>query len=547
MSETKKHVCVIGAGPSGLIVMKELQDGQHTFKAFDANTYVGGAFVKSYDSTLMTTSSLLSAWSDHSDSKEANPTFWTAEEYIMYLHCFGIKHDLLKHIAFNTIVHSIKKCNKTGKWLVTVIDSDTNYLEYEEDSANKSKERKRIHKFDAIAVCSGTNTIPHLPPFSGQESFKGTITHSKSYFNATEFANKRVLIVGGGESASDILCEVSKIAGKCAIATRGFARIVSRTHSNGHIADLSTSRLLLSNPHVLGSWISYCNETVKLFTTSLLPASDSGKNTVARKTYELNLLQNSLAFARPGCKTDGAVEAMVLRHVEVFSADFTLTAEGAVFADGSTFACDTVIACTGYRNSFPFFEKHHSELAKCGQTPCGNYKHIFAIDYPGEIGFFGFAVPASGAIPPVAEMQARMWALVLGSKVLLPDKHAMYLTARQDGKQWERRFGRDCARTKGVVDFLMYCDGLAEIMGCMPPMRKLLLTKPSTWLKIVCGPLTVHQYRFAGPCADPTRAAAVLARQPYGDLLEACIAVVFLVLANVLYTLGFKAFKPSMF
>jgi lysine/ornithine N-monooxygenase len=32
-----------------------------------------------------------------------------------------------------------------------------------------------------------------------------------------------------------------------------------------------------------------------------------------------------------------------------------LTDRGALFDDGSAFDCDAIIACTGYRNSFPVF------------------------------------------------------------------------------------------------------------------------------------------------------------------------------------------------
>ena len=37
---------------------------------------IGGVYTKSYDSTLLTTSSLLTAYSDYSDGKEDRPRFW---------------------------------------------------------------------------------------------------------------------------------------------------------------------------------------------------------------------------------------------------------------------------------------------------------------------------------------------------------------------------------------------------------------------------------------------------------------------------------------
>ena len=47
-----------------------------------------------------------------------------------------------------------------------------------------------------------------------------------------------------------------------------------------------------------------------------------------------------------------------------------------VFADGTEFECDAIVACTGYRNAFPFFEEHHPELCFAGQNPRTNFKQV---------------------------------------------------------------------------------------------------------------------------------------------------------------------------
>jgi hypothetical protein len=109
------------------------------------------------------------------------------------------------------------------------------------------------------------------------------------------------------------------------------------------------------------------------------------------------------------------------------------------------------------------------------------------------------------------------------------------------------RFGYDAKRVKGLVDFQLYCDGLARRMGCMPPLFKLFFTKPWLWLKIMFGPFTMHQYRLVGPYADPARAEEVYKRQPLGDFLESSITATFLISAKILYLLGFSKFKPNEF
>jgi len=131
--------------------------------------------------------------------------------------------------------------------------------------------------------------------------------------------------------------------------------------------------------------------------------------------------------------------------------------------------------------------------------------------------------------------------------VQLPSQEAMRAEAEADMANWTMRFKNDAHRVKGLVDFQLYCDGLAKIIGCMPPLRELFFKKPMVWLKIMFGPFTMHQYRLVGPYADPERAYEVYRRQPLGDLLESSITASFLLTAKVLSMLGFKRYTPNNF
>ena len=224
--------------------------------------------------------------------------------------------------------------------------------------------------------------------------------------------------------------------------------------------------------------------------------------------------------------------------------------------------CDAIVACTGYRNSFPMFEHPDvcddvvcagcgcktKDLNAFGQNPRRLYKQIFCPVFPdGQLAFFGFARPAFGAIPPTAEMQSRFFALVVDGKVKLPDMAGMEAIAKEDQANWEWRFGYDAKRVKGLVDFQLYTDDLAERMGCLPPLMKLFLTKPRIWWKIMFGPFTMHQYLLQGPFANPRRAALVYSKQPVGDFLECSITAAFLLTAKVLSLCGFSDFTPNNF
>lgn len=543
----KKHVCVIGSGSSGLVVMKELVALGHTVECFELLPALGGVYLKSYQSTILTTSSLLTAWSDYSDGKEDCPKFWTAEEYLDYLTNFAKKHDLLKYVNFSHKVTEVKKCPKSCKWQVTVVGGQAcQDIERCRAVQGTPNPKPRTIAFDAVAVCTGTNTYSSLPSFPGQERFKGTIIHSDKYRNPDAFHNKRVLIIGAGESGSDITNEISMVASKCAIAIRGkHGHLIPRIQGNGRVTDLNTNRCRYSNPYIFGDWVGYVNQMAKRAVASTGPDNDLKK--VLRKIGELNMKQGTSAFSKFGCKNEGFVAAMVLRGAELHRDNFELFENKAVFKDGTEFECDAIVACTGYRNCFPFFDEHHPEITYAGQNPRTNFKQVFCVEHPGEIAFFGFARPAFGSIPPCTEMQARYFALVVNGELQLPSKEEMVRVAKDDQSEWERRFGNDVHRVKGLVDFQLYCDSIAQQIGVMPPLKELFFKKPSMWLKIMFGPFTMHQYRLVGPYADPKRAEEVYSRQPLGDFLESSITLSFLVTAKVLYALGFDRFRPNAF
>jgi putative flavoprotein involved in K+ transport len=63
-----------------------------------------------------------------------------------------------------------------------------------------------------VVSATGSFNNPYIPHFNGIEKFKGAILHSSQYESPLPFKNKRVAIVGEGNSGAQILAEISKVS-----------------------------------------------------------------------------------------------------------------------------------------------------------------------------------------------------------------------------------------------------------------------------------------------------------------------------------------------
>lgn len=79
-------------------------------------------------------------------------------------------------------------------------------------------ERLRVEtdagNFSARGIINATGTweAPFIPRIQGADRFKGRQLHTKDYRDANDFVGQRVLIVGGGISAIQLLDEISRVA-----------------------------------------------------------------------------------------------------------------------------------------------------------------------------------------------------------------------------------------------------------------------------------------------------------------------------------------------
>ena len=202
-------ICVIGAGPCGLAVAKNLlQQGLTDFIVFEKNGQVGGNWIfcdqnnhsSVYETTHIISSKRLSQYDDFPMPNDY-PDYPSHRQLRQYFNTYADHFGLKPYISFNTQVDTVTRTS-TNRWEVVY----------------RNEQGMQTAWFDYLFIANGHHWDPLIPSYPG--TFDGELMHAHLYKRAAPFKDKRVLVVGGGNSACDIAVEVARVAAKTCISIR---------------------------------------------------------------------------------------------------------------------------------------------------------------------------------------------------------------------------------------------------------------------------------------------------------------------------------------
>ncbi|MGZ6143464.1 MAG: flavin-containing monooxygenase [Myxococcales bacterium] len=352
-----KHA-VIGAGFSGLGVMAAFRRAGIPFDAFEAEPDLGGNWRHGVYETVHIISSRRTTEYAEFPMPADWPDFPSAAQMLAYLRSYADAFELRPHISFDTRLERLARA-EGGGFELTLLRGGA----------------REVRRYRGVVVCNGHHWDARLPRYEG--NFAGELIHSKEYKRPAQLAGKRVLVIGGGNSACDIAVESARFAKSAHISLRRGYWFLPKTMLGIPTVEImkpwmpvAVQRLLLKGllRIVVGRYQSYG-----------LPAPD-------HELFEHHPTVNSelLYFLRHGRVTAHPdVNAFHGREVE--------------FADGRREEVDLVVCATGYNVSFPFLADDLLRWKKGMPELIGPASPDHAGLY-----FFGLGQPRYGAGPLIS-------------------------------------------------------------------------------------------------------------------------------------------------
>ena len=324
-----KKICIIGAGPSGIAAAKNCLEAGLEFVVFEKNDKVGGNWVfnsKTGHSSVYENTHLISSksWSEYEDypMPDDYPDYPNHYQLQQYFEGYAKHFNIYSKIKFDHTVTKVLR-QSDGNWLVNYRDNN---------GQNQSEE------FEVLMVSNGHHNVPKYPQYPGQ--YSGRFLHSQEFKGVDEsWRDKRVLIIGAGNSACDIAVEAARVSKIVHISMRSPQWIFPK-FIFGQPGDVfaAKSRWLPRKVRQYG---------LKVLVRLIL-GPYSRYNLPENTTLPLNthptLNSDLLDYIRHGrIKPRGAIKSFDGLTVN--------------FSDGSSSDFEIICACTGFWTEFSFFDK----------------------------------------------------------------------------------------------------------------------------------------------------------------------------------------------
>lgn len=381
----RKTVAVIGGGVSGLAAAKAFDAQGHRVLGYERSHDFGGVWElsRSYPDVQTQSPKDLYCYTDHPMPADY-PEWPKGPQVHAYLHSYAAKHKLGRLFHLNTDVVSMERRDDGQPgWTLTL----------------ESAGRQRQQDVDFVAICTGQFSYKNIISHPGQDEFiaqGGQVVHSSEYTDPEMIRGKRVVVLGGSKSATDIAVSAAK---------RG-ARSVTLVYRHNvwrvpyYVGGINFKRLLYMRAQEVqfNGWSpSPLGRILSAVTKPLVWANFRGLETLLKLQLGLKKWDMvpetpiekeascSLPLVTPGmfeCFKDGSIRPIrsSFSHYEN---------DSIVLENGEKIGCDIAILAVGWKLGIPYLpqEYRHKLIEEDGQYR--TYRLAVNPDLP-DMGFVGF-------------------------------------------------------------------------------------------------------------------------------------------------------------
>lgn len=192
--EVPLDVLIVGAGFGGIYQLHSLLKLGLSCVVIDYASDVGGTWYwNRYPGAMSDTESYVYRYSWDKEDLQSYP--WTHHyvkqpEVLAYLEHVVDRHDLRKHMRFNTELVSAEWDGTNRTWKVATSQGTTFLVRY-------------------LVTALGLLSRPNYPDIDGIKTFKGELAHTAAWNKDTDLRNKRVGVIGNGSTGVQVITDIA--------------------------------------------------------------------------------------------------------------------------------------------------------------------------------------------------------------------------------------------------------------------------------------------------------------------------------------------------
>jgi Flavin-binding monooxygenase-like len=388
---SERH-CIIGAGASGLAVAKIFVQRGIPFDLLERESQIGGLWNINtpsgivYESTHLVSAIATTSFRDFvvaSDGPRAGPDYPSHDWVMDYFHRYAAAFGISPHLQTGTKVERVTPVGDGTWWVKIAGESDA-------------------RRYAGVVIANGHHDRPRRPDYPG--TFRGEIIHSRDYKSQRQLRDKRVLVVGAGNSGCDIVKDAAHVSGSTVLLSmrRGtwfVPKFVLGFPTGDVLANIEWA--LTPVPRVIKAWLLQAS----LWVLQGPPSR-----------YKLPDPDHRIDHAHP-TMSDDVPRLVAHGRVLVRPAIERFDENDVVFTGGQRDTVDMVVLATGYELSIPFLDPS-LYLGADGKPAL--YLNTLSPAHGGL--FFAGLIQANGSIWRLAALQGQLIANAIIADQSSPDE-----------------------------------------------------------------------------------------------------------------------------